>query len=155
MKKPKVEYSKVQAQKDAQITEDQQRKSAALSKQAGKDGKEENEIKSHAGSSGKQEIHNATTGKEKGKQKRESPLKHKHVATPGDIQKSPRKGKVVGKKLKLDLMGSEGEGNTKDNLNTGERSSSEESSDDEGVAWEDVDGMSKKVKRKKEKKEIS
>ncbi|KAL9959833.1 hypothetical protein ACROYT_G033190 [Oculina patagonica] len=145
VKKPKVEYSKVQTQKDAQITEDdkrcslqEQRKSAALSKQAGKNGKEKNEIKSLAGSSCKQEVHNATTGKGKRKQK-QSPLKHKHVATPEDIQKSPRKDKVVGKKLRLDSIGSEGEGNTKDNLNTGEKSSSDESSDDEGVAWEDVD----------------
>ena len=146
MKKPKVEYSKIQTQKGAQITKDdkcyslgEQRKSGAISKQKSKGGKGESKIKSPADSSGIQELHSKTAGEDKGKQQKDSPLKHKHVATPEDIQKSPRK--VVGKKLKLDLIGNEGQGNTKDGLNAREESLSDESSDDEGVAWEDVDGM--------------
>ena len=78
----------------------------------------------------------AEAAKDKGKQKKGSPLKQNHVATPEDIQKSPRKDKVMGKKLKLDLE----EEKTKHELKGGGESSSEESSDDEGVAWEEVDG---------------
>ena len=148
MKKRKVEPAKSQTQKDVQVIDDdkrcslqEQRKSAALSKKASKRGKVRNQIKSQLDSSGIEDLQSMTTGEVKGKQKKASPLKHKRMATPEDIQKSPRKEKVVGKKLKLDLIGSEGEENTRDNVIVGDRSSSDESSDDEGVAWEDVDGM--------------
>lgn len=143
-KKPKIDYGKAQKQKGPQIIADnkscplqEQSKTVALSKRASKGGKHKNEITSQSGLSGLQEVSSEAAVKDKGKQKRASPLKHNHVATPEDIEKSPKKDKVVGKKLKLDL---EGEENSKDNLNAGEESSSEESSDDEGVAWEDVDG---------------
>ena len=144
-KKPKIDCTKAPKQKGAQIigkdksvAVQEQGKTAALSKRASKSGKHKNEITSQSGSSGLQEVRSeAEAAKDKGKQKKASPLKQNHVATPEDIQKSPRKDKVVGKKLKLDL---EGEEKTKDELKAGEENSSEESSDDEGVAWEDVDG---------------
>ena len=144
-KKPKKDCAKVPKQKGVKIIGDdkscpfqEQSKTAALSKQASKSGKHKNNITSLSGSSGLKEVSSvAEEKKDKGKQKKASPLKHNHVATPEDIQKSPRKDKVVGKKLKLDL---EGEENTKDELKAGEESSSDESSNDEGVAWEDVDG---------------
>lgn len=142
-KKPKVDNTKAPKQKGVEIVGNEsnslqgQDKPAALSKRALKGGKHKNEITSQSDSSGLQQVHSRTEAKYKEKQKNASPLKQNHVATPDDIQMSPRKNKVVGKKLKLDL---EGEEVTKDQLKAGEESSSEESSDDEGVAWEDVDG---------------
>lgn len=148
MKKLKVELAKLQTQKDVQIVDDdkrcslqEQRKSAKLLNKASKRGKVRNQIKSQVDSSVIEDLQSMTTGEGKGKKKMASPSKLKHMATPEDIQKSPRKDKVVGKKLKLDLIGSEGEKHTRDNVIVGDRSSSDESSDDEGVAWEDVDGM--------------
>jgi len=141
-KKPKVDNTKAPKQKGVEIVGNEsnslqgQDKPAALSKRALKGGKHKNEITSQSDSSGLQQVHSRTEAKYKEKQKNASPLKQNHVATPDDIQMSPRKNKVVGKKLKLDL---EGEVVTKDQLKAGEESSSEESSDDEGVAWEDVD----------------
>lgn len=79
---------------------------------------------------------------EKNQVKRKSPLKHKimHEATPENLQCSPRKDKEVQKKLKLDMTESVGIKQFPVKNDTG-GSSSEESSGDEGVAWEDVDGM--------------
>jgi len=138
-KKPKIDCVKVPKQKGGQIIGDdkndafqEQGRTAAWSKRVSKGGKQKNEITSVL-----QEVHSvAEAAKYKGKQKKGSPLKQNHVASPEDIQKSPRKDKIVGKKLKLDLE----EEKTKDELKGGEESSSEESSDDEGVAWEEVDG---------------
>ena len=143
-KKPKIDCTKTPKQKvvncvgdDKSSAHQQQGKTSALSKQASKGGKH-NEVLSQSGSSGLQDVHSiAGTAKDKGKQKKASPLKTNHVATPENIQKSPRKDKIAGKKLKLD---SEGEEKTKAELKAGDDSSFEESSDDEGVAWEDVDG---------------
>ena len=144
-KKPKIDCTKAPKQKSVDPVGDnkrsphqQQGKQSALSKQASKGGKHKSEIMSQSSSSGLQEERRvAEAAKDKGKQKKASPLKQNHVATPKDIQKSPRKDKVVGKKLKLDL---EGEEKTKDEFKAGDDSSSEEWSDDEGIAWEDVDG---------------
>lgn len=147
-KKPKLDCAKAPKQKGVNSVGDgknslhqQQDKISALSKQASKGGKHNNEVTSQSCSSGLREVHKvaevAEAAKDKGKQKKASPLKQNHVVTPKSIQKSPRKDKIVGKKLKLD---SDGEKNTKDELKAGNDSSSEESSDDEGVAWEDVDG---------------
>ena len=144
-KKPKIDCTKAPKQKsvnsvgdDKSSAHQQQGKKSALAKQASKGSKHNIDITSHSGSSGLQEAHRvAEAAKDKGKQKKASPLKQNHVATPKDIQKSPRKDKVTGKKLKLDL---EVEEKTKDELKAGDESSSEESSDDDGIAWEDVDG---------------
>lgn len=149
-KKPKLDCAKAPKPKGVNSVADdksslhqQQDKTSALSKQASKGGKHNNEVTSQSCSSGLQEVHKvAEAAKDKGKQKKASPLKQNHVATPKSIQKSPRKDKIVGKKLKLD---SDGEKNMKDELKAGNDSSSEESSDDEGVAWEDVDGKSSTV----------
>ena len=69
----------------------------------------------------------------------ESHLKPSREITPQNPQGSPRKDKHVKKKLDLDLVQS-----SKEQCGTKQEaggSSSEESSDDEGVAWEDVDGV--------------
>ena len=146
-KKPKIDCTKATKQRtvvdsvgDDKSSPHQQQgtKKSALSKQASKGGKHKKEIMSQSGSSGLQEAHRvAEAAKDKGKQKKASPLKQNHVSSPRDVQKSPRKDKVIGKKLKVDL---EEEEKTKDELKAGDKSSSEESSDDEGIAWEDVDG---------------
>jgi len=137
-KKPKIDCAKAPKQKGGQIIGDdkndafqEQGRTAALSKRVSKGGKHKNEITSVL-----LEVHSVPEAAiHKGKQKKGSPLKQNHLATPEDIQKSPRKDKIMGKKLKLDL-----EEEKKDELKGGEESSSEESSDDEGVAWEEVDG---------------
>lgn len=112
-KKPKLDCAKAPKQKGVNSVADdksslhqQQDKTSALSKQASKGGKHNNEVTSQSCSSGLQEVHKvAEAAKDKGKQKKASPLKQNHVVTPKSIQKSPRKDKIVGKKLKLDSDG--------------------------------------------------
>ena len=70
--------------------------------------------------------------------KQKSPLKNIYEATPENLQGSPGKDKVVGKRLKLDLVTNVGEDMAA--KNDAEGSSCDESSDEESVAWEDVDG---------------
>lgn len=73
--------------------------------------------------------------------KRKSPLKRTHEKTPENPQASLRKDKHAQKKLNLDVIESAGEQSLTMKDAVAEGSSSEESSDDETVAWEDVDGM--------------
>ena len=85
-------------------------------------------------------IEEDTTEKSRGKQK--SPLKCMPEATPENPQAltGNSNDKNVPKKLKLDLM-ERVEEQCPAGKEAREMSSESESSDDEGVAWEDVDGM--------------
>ena len=107
------------------------RKRGRQTKQPPSEGIKEERIKSKA--SIKKEL---TSGKNHVKQK--SPLKLVSDATPEMRTDSPKKNKTVGKKLKLELVGIKAEGVAVKMDEHG--SSSDDSSDDEDVAWEDVDG---------------
>ena len=78
-----------------------------------------------------------TAEKSQGKQK--SPLKCVPEVTPESTQASTGNEKNVSKKLKLDLLERVAEQCPAEKEPA--ETSSGESSDDEGVAWEDVDGM--------------
>ena len=107
------------------------RKRGRQTKQAPSEGIKEVRIKSQA--SIKKEL---ISGKNHVKQK--SPVKLVSDATPELHTDSPKKNKTIGKKLKLELVGIKAEGVA---VKMDERgSSSDDSSDDENVAWEDVDG---------------
>ena len=106
------------------------RKRGRQTKQAPIEGIKEERIKSQA--SIKKEL---TSGKNHVKQK--SPVKLVSDATPEMCTDSPKKNKTIGKKLKLELVG-KAEGVAVKMEERG--SSSDDSSDDEDVAWEDVDG---------------
>lgn len=107
------------------------RKRGRQTKQPPSEGIKEERIKSQANI--KKEL---TSGKNHVKQK--SPVKLVSDATPEMRTDSPKKNKTVGKKLKLELVGIKAEGVA---VKIDERgSSSDDSSDDEDVAWEDVDG---------------
>ena len=107
------------------------RKRGRQTKQPPSEGIKEERIKSQA--SIKKEL---TLGKNHVKQK--SPVKLVGDATTEMRTDSPKKNKTVGKKLKLELVGIKAEGVA---VKMDERgSSSDDSSDDEDVAWEDVDG---------------
>ena len=106
------------------------RKRGRQTKQPPSEGIKEERIKSQA--SIKKEL---TSGKNHVKQK--SPAKLVSDATPEMRTDSPKKNKTIGKKLKLELVG-KAEGVAVKMEERG--SSSDDSSDDEDVAWEDVDG---------------
>ena len=107
------------------------RKRGRQTKQLPSEGIKEEKIKSQA--SIKKEL---TSGKNHVKQK--SPVKLVSDATPEMRTGSPKKNKTIGKKLKLELVDINAEGVAVKMDEGG--SSSDESSDDEDVAWEDVDG---------------
>lgn len=107
------------------------RKRGRQTKQPPSEGIKEERIKSQANI--KKEL---TSGKNHVKQK--SPLKLVSDATPEMCTDSPKKNKTIGKKLKLELVGIKAEGVAVKMDESG--SCSDDSSDDEDVAWEDVDG---------------
>ena len=107
------------------------RKRGRQTKQPPSEGIKKERIKSQANI--KKEL---TSGKNHVKQK--SPVKLVSDATPELHTDSPKKNKTIGKKLKLELVGIKAEGVA---VKMDERgSSSDDSSGDEDVAWEDVDG---------------
>ena len=107
------------------------RKRGRWTKQLPSKGIKEERIKSQA--STKKEL---TSVKNHVKEK--SPVKLVSDATPEMRTDSPKKNKTVGKKLNLELAGTKAEVVAVKMDESG--SSSDESSDDEDVAWEDVDG---------------
>ena len=107
------------------------RKRGRQTKQPPSEGIKEERIKSQANI--KKEL---TSGKNHVKQK--SPVKLVSDATPEMRTDSPKKNRTIGKKLKLELVGIKAEGIAGKMDERG--SSSDDSSDDEDVAWEDVDG---------------
>ena len=109
-------------------------------KQVSKKEKHDDQIQTKAASPVLKMVH-TIKGKDRGKHKKESPLKHKqlHAPTPEDDQRSPRKDRAVSKRLKLDLIENVKEENMVDK-NKAEECFSDESSDEEEVEWEDVDG---------------
>ena len=107
------------------------RKRGRQTKQPPSEGIKEERIKSQA--SIKKEL---TSGKNHVKLK--SPAKLVSDATPEMRTDSPKKNKTIGKKLKLELVGIKAEGVAVKMDESG--SCSDDSSDDEDVAWEDVDG---------------
>ena len=117
-------------------------KSSVSLKQLSKKEKCDDQIQTKAASPVLKMVH-AIKGKDRGKHKKESPLKHKHLhaPTPEDVQRSPRKDRAVNKRLKLhvDLIENVKEENMVDK-NNAQECFSDESSDDEEVEWEDVDG---------------
>ena len=133
-KKPKIDPSQMQAEnatgkKDSSLKGG--RKRGRQTKQPPSEGIKKERIKSQANI--KKEL---TSGKNYVKQK--SPVKLVSDATPEMRTDSPKKNKTIGKKLKLELVGIKAEGVA---VKMDERgSSSDDSSDDEDVAWEDVDG---------------
>ena len=134
-KKPKIDPSQMQSEnaagkKDSSLKES--RKRGRQTKQPPSKGIKEERIKSQA--SIKKEL--TSSGKNHVKQK--SPVKLVSDATPEMRTGSPKKNKTIGKKLKLELVDINAEGVAVKMDEGG--SSSDESSDDEDVAWEDVDG---------------
>ena len=137
-KKPKVDSSKPPVQEVGLVKDDKKRspvrghgRKAGHSKNSSNKGKDGENLTAQTGS-----IPNALA--EENQVKKKSPLKHIPEATPENLQGSPRKDKVVQKKLILDL---ESAGKQHQDKNDAGGSSSEETSDDEAVAWEDVDGL--------------
>jgi len=135
-KKPKVDSSKPPVQEVGLVKDDKKRspvrghgRKAGHSKHLSNKGKDGENLTAQTSS-----IPNVLA--EENQVKKKSPLKHIPEATPENLQGSPRKDKVVQKKLILDL---ETAGQQHQDKNDAGGSSSEETSDDEAVAWEDVD----------------
>ena len=128
-KKPKIDPSQMQAEngtgkKDSSLKGG--RKRGRQTKQPPSEGIKEERIKSQA--SIKKELN----------VKQKSPVKLVSDATPEMRTDSPKKNNTIGKKLKLELVGIKAEGVADKMDESG--SCSDDSSDDEDVAWEDVDG---------------
>ena len=133
-KKPKIDPSQIQVEnatgkKDSSLKGS--RKRGRQTKQPPGEGIKEERIKSQA--SIKKELTSKTNHV-----KQKSSVRPVNKFTPEMHPDSPKKNKVVGKKLKLELVDIKAEGIADKMDESG--SSSDESSDDEDVAWEDVDG---------------
>lgn len=141
-KKPKVNLAEDQmpenvknADEEKSCSKAEKQKSLSSLKQSSK----KNEVKPKATSIVLNQAH-VSLANIKGKLKKESPVKQKHlpVPTPEDEQRSPRKHAVVSKRLKPDLKAIVKEENVVDEIKADE-CEADDSSDDEEVQWEDVD----------------